>query len=79
MLQESAYDADDVYVLRLAGDARQDAAYTAHDHVYAHAGAGGLAQPLDYVHVGQRVYLEAHTPGGALGYLAVHQPQHLAL
>ena len=33
VLQESAYDADDVYVLRLAGDARQDAASVSYTHL----------------------------------------------
>ena len=73
MLQIAPDDADDADVLRLARHAGEDAADAADDEVYLDARLRGLAQFADEVDVGQRVYLDEHPPGLALGYLAVHQ------
>ena len=67
---DDAYDAD---VFRLARHAGEYAADAADDKVYLDARLRGLAQLADEVDVGQRVYLDEHPPGLALGDLAVHQ------
>ena len=76
MLQIAPHDAADAEVLRFSGHAGQDAADAADDHVDLHAGAGGLHELFDDVHIGNGVDLDADAALLPLGDLRVHVLQH---
>ena len=79
MLEEAAHDGADVHVLRLAGDARQQAGYAADDHLDADARAARLGDLVDHLAVGERVELEEDAGGlaraGALCSLKLPVPR----
>ena len=79
MLQIPAHDASNLDVLRLARDARNQAANAAHDHVDLYAGAGSVPQLLNDAAVRQGIQLEEQVSFGPLLHLPFDSHNNLVL